>query len=152
MITHADLVALARRWLRQRRCIVVVTESGHEEKPDAIGWLDGSLSIVVEAKRTRKDFLAERSRQDRKQHRRVGGMGTNRYYIARPGVIRRSEAEELGWGLIEAWSTRRLHTAVESRYFDADRAAEFRLLLLQLSKVSVETSEEVQRQLALTFT
>jgi hypothetical protein len=145
-MTHAHLVMLAARWLRQQGCGVVLTEPGRgSERPDAVGWIaaDGS-GWVVEAKRTRKDFLAEWSRPDRKEHRRKpGGMGTKRFYIAPSGVIRQQDLFENGWGLLEVW-TGTVHLARPSSIFEPDLAAEMRLIVASFSRI--EQSEDVKQQ------
>lgn len=99
-MTHAELVARARSWLRRQGCAIVLTEfhANTEEKPDAIGWRDG-LSLLVECKASRSDFLADR----RKPFRASGGMGDWRFFLAPPGV---AKAEDMalypGWGLLIA--------------------------------------------------
>lgn len=107
-MTHAELCALAVRWLKRPNsakghgCIVAVSECRAEmdgECPDAIGfragWHDGS--VLVECKVSRADFLADKA----KAHRRPGaGMGTWRYYMAPAGVIRVEDLPER-WGLLE---------------------------------------------------
>jgi hypothetical protein len=109
-MTHADLCALAVRWLKRpysasgHGCQVAVSEckSGWTgEIPDAIGFRTGSDttsgSIVVEVKVSRADFLADKG----KPHRAEGaGLGTWRYYMAPEGLLR---VEELPtrWGLLE---------------------------------------------------
>jgi hypothetical protein len=111
MMNHKDLCNLSVKWLRRPAslaepgCNVAVSEctgSYSGEIADAIGFRsvgDEQHSVVVEAKTTRSDFLADA----RKPHRvgAVAGMGTFRYYIAPIGLI---QVEELpsGWGLIEA--------------------------------------------------
>ena len=96
--THAELVKRAARWLRgTMRCGVVLTEvSGGHEQPDVIGWLRGGrLSILVEVKTNRADFL----RDHRKWHRRAGiGLGQLRYYFV-PGLFIGPEELPEGWGL-----------------------------------------------------
>ena len=145
-MNHAGLVILAERWLRKTGCGVVLTERGRqgEEHPDAIGWLPDGSSIVVEAKRTRKDFLAEWSRADRKEHRRKpGGMGVQRYYIAPSAVIRQQDLFENGWGLLEVW-TGAVHLARPSSTFQADYAAEVRLIVASYPGIqSAEDSKQL---------
>lgn len=127
-MTHSELVAKAAKWLRNSaqvpyigmagthkvKCGVVLTEytSGTTETPDAIGWyLCGRVSILIECKATRGDFL----RDKRKHFRKFGrlGMGCFRYYLANPGIIKPQEIPA-NWGLlicesnlvrIEAWPT-----------------------------------------------
>ncbi len=143
---HAGLVQLATRWLYGAGCGIVLTEPGRgDERPDAIGWLPDGSSILVEAKRTRKDFLAEWSRADRKEHRRKpGGMGTKRYYIAPSAVIRQSDLFENGWGLLEVW-TGAVHLARPSSTFSPDYAAEVRLMVGSFSRI--ERVEDSKQQL-----
>jgi hypothetical protein len=100
-ITHADLVARAKRWLLNTRgCGVVVTEwhSGTSETPDAIGWGSGGRrSILVECKVSVPDFVADR----RKHFRRAGtSAGRERFYMTPPGLIRPDKLQD-GWGLLE---------------------------------------------------
>ena len=99
-MTHADLVNRARAWLRRQGCAIVLTEfhANTQEKPDAIGWRDG-LSILVECKVSRADFLADR----RKSFRAEGGMGDWRYFLAPPGVAEPKDMAMFpGWGLLQA--------------------------------------------------
>ncbi len=137
-MTHRGLVILAERWLLRQGCRVVLTERGRagEEFPDAVGWMPDGQSVLIEAKRTRKDFLAEWSRVDRKAHRRhnQAGMGEFRYYLAPAGVIRPGDLEGKGWGLIEVWP-KRLFKSVGSTHFQPDRYAELRLIVASFSKV-----------------
>ena len=109
VLTHADLVMRAARWLRNTRgCSVVFTEfacSGGEI-PDAIGW-QYEHSILVECKTSRSDFSADKS----KPWRRLPeiGMGLERYFMVPEGVITaadlcgldaRLQFERSKWGLL----------------------------------------------------
>lgn len=99
--THAELVALAERWLRNSvRCSVVLCElhaaTGTGEIPDAIGW-NSTITVLVECKATRADFLADRRKRFRVEP--SAGMGVYRYFLAPPGLIGREELP-LGWGLL----------------------------------------------------
>jgi hypothetical protein len=98
---HSMLVKKGGAWLRKQGCGVVISESIQAitlngERPDVIGWRD-SLSILIECKASRADFL-----QDAKKPFRLNpeeGMGDWRFYLAPQGVI---AVEELppGWGLL----------------------------------------------------
>lgn len=102
-MTHDDLVLRAERWLKSQNCGVAfhdrfqaMTFSG--EKPDAIGWRS-DVSILIECKATRSDFLA-----DKKKHFRMLphlGMGDWRFFLCPPGLIKPEELPE-GWGLLYA--------------------------------------------------
>lgn len=146
---HSGLVLLAARWLRQSGCVIVLTEPGRgDERPDAIGWLPDGSSILVEAKRTRKDFLAEWTRADRKEHRRKpGGMGTRRYYIAPSAVIRQQDLLKIGWGLLEVW-TGAVSLSRPSSTFEADKADELRLIVNSFAGIQ-RAEDSNQQQLAL---
>lgn len=100
---HAQLVLKAERWLKQQGCGVVfrepfraTTHSG--EKPDAIGWRDG-LSLLVECKATRADFLADKKKPFRKAPEK--GMGDWRFYLCPPDIITVGDLPA-GWGLLYA--------------------------------------------------
>ena len=111
--THDQLVDRARRWLSNRfggswnderpdvryGCPVVITEitTLGPETPDAIGWTSDGASILVECKRSRADFLADR----RKPFRQAGflGLGRLRYYMCPSGLLQPIEIPE-GWGLL----------------------------------------------------
>ena len=56
---------------------------------------NSTVSVVVEVKTSRSDFLADR----KKAHRVEGGMGTYRYFLCPTDVIRVDELPQ-GWGLL----------------------------------------------------
>ncbi|CAM3656982.1 adenylosuccinate synthase [Bordetella flabilis] len=107
---HRSLCEIAVRWLKRARsaggpgCAVAVSEckTGHDgEIPDAIGFrhtgyapTDGS--VLIEVKVSRADFLADA----RKHHRKAGGVGSWRYYMAPEGLIDPAELPD-GWGLLQ---------------------------------------------------
>lgn len=106
-MTHAELCALAVKWLRRPNsanghgCQVAVSECAPDwsgERPDAIGFRAGFLAgtVLVECKASRSDFHADKS----KPHRQPGlGMGTWRYYMAPAGLLSVSDMPER-WGLL----------------------------------------------------
>jgi hypothetical protein len=110
-VEHAALTELGRRWLLRPNsagghgCAFAVTEGWGDaqgEHPDAIGWrrspLDGG-TILVEAKVSRADFLADSN----KPHRRTPelGVGRYRYYLCPEGLIAPEELPPR-WGLLYA--------------------------------------------------
>lgn len=107
-MTHADLCAIAVRWLKRppsaggHGCIVAVSEprpEGTGECPDAIGFRAGwnAGSVLVECKTSRADFIADRN----KPHRQPGcGMGTWRYYMTPAGLLTAEDMPQY-WGLLE---------------------------------------------------
>lgn len=101
-MTHAELVAVAVRWLRgTRRCSVVFAEWAPLsvcEIPDAIGWDRGGHSTLVECKVSRSDFLRDRDKPSRR--RGSASMGMRRWYLCPLGVLRPEDLPD-GWGLAE---------------------------------------------------
>lgn len=105
-ITHDDLVIRAEKWLKQQGCGVTFRDEFHGrslsgELPDAIGWRDG-LSILIECKASRADFLADKTKPFRADPSK--GMGDWRFYLCPPGVITQDDLPK-GWGLL--WVTGR---------------------------------------------
>ncbi len=104
-MNHADLVLRAEKWLwRFCGCGVVLRDPFKArtitgEQPDAIGWRDG-VSILVECKTSRADFLADRNKPFRREPDL--GMGDWRFLMCPPNLI---QIEDLptGWGLL--WAT-----------------------------------------------
>ncbi|HEL3778110.1 hypothetical protein I5U56_02715 [Stenotrophomonas maltophilia] len=101
-LTHADLVKIAGRWLRNTAgCSVVLEElcaaTGNGENPDAIGWYTGR-TMLVECKVSRSDFLADRKKRFRANPER--GLGLYRYFMAPKGLIKVGELPAR-WGLLE---------------------------------------------------
>lgn len=102
-MNHDDLVIRAEKWLKQQNCGVIfrdqfraMTHNG--EQPDAIGWRDG-LSVLIECKASRADFLKDKNKKFRKD---LGlGMGDWRFYMCPTGVIL-PEDLPTGWGLLYA--------------------------------------------------
>ena len=112
-MTHADLVELGRKWLlrssysshdmkRHSRmgCSVVLTEvTSHAfETPDVLGW--SNVSILIECKASRADFLADQRKEFRKDPTK--GMGDLRYYLAPDGLLKEEEIPQ-SWGFLEAY-------------------------------------------------
>lgn len=144
---HRALVERAERWLRNSavvksdgylgrfnvKCGIVLTERHSQcEIPDAIGWVhQGRLSIVVECKTSRGDFLADA----KKPHRRrpQSGMGRYRYFMARPGLLSVEELPPL-WGLIEASGSRCKVLRLAEQQAEWDRVSEMGMLYSELRR------------------
>jgi hypothetical protein len=131
LLTHADLVERAARWLRNtKRCGVVLTEcSNGREIADAMGW-NMRQSLLVECKTSRADFLRDRH----KPTRRIPelGCGNYRYYMTPRGLLRIEELPEK-WGLLEIHGKIvRVVKKAESFSDDGVRAREFRMLYSQV--------------------
>ncbi len=97
---HDELVRRAVRWLRgSMRCGVVFAEmhTAASSVPDAIGWIYGREVHLVECKVSRSDFHRDKFKVS---HRSGRVMGTRRWYLTPPGLIKPHEVPE-GWGLLE---------------------------------------------------
>jgi len=138
VMTHAQLVERAVRWLRSYRCGVVLSEQAcvSGEMPDAIGWKQKCHSVLVECKVTRADFLADRAKPFRLKPEK--GVGCERFYLVPAGLVAREELPA-GWGLLELGrgriemvrtAAKDLRTAIGFRY-------EMNLLLASLRRVEV---------------
>lgn len=148
VLKHKHLVEHALRYLK-KCCIFGSCAAGPgPERPDAIGWMASGQSILIEAKSSRKDLLAEWSRRDRKSFRtQNAGMGVLRTYIAPPGIVTAVEVERWGWGLIEVQSGKLVRIA-ESEIWKPDLASEVRFLAGLCSKVKRVPEE---KQLSIEF-
>lgn len=96
---HFALVLQAEKWLKSQSCKVLIRDPFRaltKEHPDAIGWR-GEVSILVEVKVSRSDFLSDAKKSFR-QHPEEG-MGDWRFYMCPPDVIQVSDLPE-GWGLL----------------------------------------------------
>jgi len=98
--THRQLVKRTAEFLRKQRYTTVITEltaAANNEIPDVIGFDYRGVSVLVECKTSRKDFLQDQNKDHRQ--RRSRGMGNLRYYAAPAGVIDCRDLPD-GWGLL----------------------------------------------------
>lgn len=135
---HSDLVSYVADWLRSERGFrTVLTEgscSGTVEEPDVIAW-KGGRSTLVECKRSRADFLADRKKPFRAEA--SAGMGRTRLYAAAPGIIRPADLPDR-WGMLEVTDGGRVQLVVEPRSFSAwNRDGEIVLLAAALERAAL---------------
>lgn len=144
-MNHDDLVIIAQKWLNKQGCgvsftdkIIAATNSG--ERPDAIGWRDG-LSIVVECKISRSDFLSDKRKSFRKDSSK--GMGDWRFYICPPDVIKIDDLPN-GWGLLYC-DTKRVVNIFgvppntrwwKDKPFDGNKLCEMQIMYSAIRKMS----------------
>ena len=101
-LSHGQLVERADKWLKSIGCqvrlkeFVACTNSG--EIPDAIGWRSG-VSVLVECKASRADFLKDKKKVFRRDEYIHWGMGSWRFYMCEPDVIKPEDLPE-NWGLL----------------------------------------------------
>lgn len=123
--THAQLVEIARGWLLGAgACHFVLTEFTTFltwEIPDALGYLSGGLTVLVECKVSRADFFADAKKPFRQNP--TLGLGAYRYYLVPAGLVRPEEVPPR-WGLIYAYEGERARGVVHPlRLPDGARAA-----------------------------
>lgn len=104
---HDELCLLADKFLKRNGFGVVFHDryqarvySG--EKPDAIGFKN-NVSLLIECKCSRADFLADRRKKFRVNSSL--GMGDWRFYLCPPDIIRVNDLPD-GWGLLYAYRNR----------------------------------------------
>lgn len=114
-ISHESLVQRADAWLKRMGCKITLLEypaaTRYGEIPDAIGWRGAGreqVSILLECKVSRGDFLADREKEFR-QHPEYG-MGNWRFFLCPPDLINRDELPR-GWGLLYVFPTHIRHVA-----------------------------------------
>ena len=161
-LTHDDLVELGSQWLRSPHtmhidgrshrfaaCPIIATEitTAVRETPDVIGW-SGRFSVVIEAKATRSDFVADAKKYFRREAEY--GMGSYRYFLAPKGVICEHELPA-GWGLLEVGDSaqsgkagRKIRAVAHSQHFVAHKANETVVLQSLLRRMKVEPGKHVK--------
>jgi hypothetical protein len=137
---HGQLIERAVAWLRRSyKCGVILSEQhcASGEVPDVIAWRGFCKSVLVECKVSRNDFLADASKPFRMKPEE--GMGSQRFYLAPVGVIRRADLPK-HWGLLELRG-REVRLVVKPGRIDLRTQAglmkEMNLLLASLRRVEV---------------
>ena len=112
MKTHKELVEIGYRWARRSKprnaipcyssCKLAFKEikSFVPEEPDVIAF-NSWISILIECKATRNDFLSDKNKDFRNFTEM--GMGQYRFYLANEGIIKPEELPD-NWGLLESRS------------------------------------------------
>lgn len=135
-LTHKQLVNKAALWLRNNQnCSVVICERATRvsETPDCLGFAQGSISILIEAKTSRSDFLADKNKWVRKSDDR--GVGDKRFYFCPPGVV--TAADDLnGWGLIELVGNR-CYVQQPAEFKPANKANEVAMLVSMVRRLEI---------------
>lgn len=145
-MTHDKLVIRAERWLKTMGCGVVFNDNFRTgnitgEQPDAIGWRDG-LSLLVECKASRSDFLADKKKPFRLAP--TMGMGDWRFFMCPPGLIQADELPE-GWGLLYAHPRKieKAHGVPPNAHwwgkkpFEGNKRAETQLMYSALRRIKI---------------
>lgn len=99
-VTHSEGCAIAARYLKNHlNCGMIFTEVlpfNNRESPDAIGFRPNGLTVLMEVKVSREDFLNDKYKEFRKSPHL--GMGDYRFYVCPPDIIKPEDLPEK-WGL-----------------------------------------------------
>ena len=137
-MTHKQIVQKAKNWLTgTKRYTIAIAEltTIESETPDVIGFRSiGGVSILLECKVSRSDFLHDK----KKPHRNYGvGMGNERYFYTPTGLLNVDELPE-GWGLLE--NDGRCTTIVKkAEWREADKSAEVAFLTSIIRRLQLST-------------
>jgi hypothetical protein len=135
VLTHADLVTRAARWLAStRRCVVVLTECGSfctNQIPDALGWTARGEAISVECKTSVSDFYADRQKPS---HRSNKVLGQLRYYLVPPGLIGAERVQDRN-GLLWCYENR-IKVVRHATPSEGNRAAELQILIAEMRRIA----------------
>lgn len=139
-MTHQELVHRATKWLRSRKCNVVLAEptavSGLEI-PDAIGWsptgAQTTTSVLVECKVSRADFLKDRQKGTRTAPNDKQ-LGNERWFMTPRRLLEPGEIPE-GWGLVEVTEQKAFVVKPATRHRVKHEHAEQVLLITALGRV-----------------
>lgn len=146
-ITHDDLIGVGRSWL-STKSTVVVTEIGAGEKPDVLGFYatikacgvrQYAVTVLIECKSHRSDFLSDRKKSFRKNPAK--GMGEYRYYLTPTGLISLNELPP-GWGLLET-PGKLVKVKRLSGIFTRNTDAELSVLCSALRRLRFESDKHV---------
>jgi hypothetical protein len=116
-MTHTECVTAATKYIVKRYPVTLAEFYTHNaELPDVIGFKD-LLSVVVECKVSRSDFLSDRKKPFRVNPEK--GMGDHRFYCCPKGLIQRDELPD-GWGLLWIYPNGQVRRIKESYVHDHD--------------------------------
>ena len=146
-ITHKELIKHAYRWLFKayqgasswghRECKVIVSEiradTWMSEIPDCIGF-DGKISVLVECKTSKADFLKDKEKGCRLLEDMP--LGNQRWFLAPQGVI---ETKELPpkWGLIEVRGEG-TRVVKKAEYIENNKSGELNILISLIRRLKIK--------------
>lgn len=134
-MTHLDLCIRAEKWLRKHdenilvpNCKIIARElvTISQETPDIVGW-GSNLSVLIEVKASRSDFLKDWKKRSRMNPDE--GIGQYRYYFCEENVIRENDLPDEYWGLIYLRENNSIKIAVPAKKRNSNLLAERTVLL-----------------------
>jgi len=137
-MTHSDLVRLGHRWLTSRGYTSFAEFATYSnESPDVIGW-KGGLSILIECKASRGDFLSDGKKLAR---RCLYALGRRRIYLCPWGMIQESELPPR-WGLAWARGDRVFLRLGPSAFPQYDLMGELRFMSSMLRRADIRLGDD----------
>ena len=144
-MTHKELVKRAALWLKNNQnCSVVICERATRcsETPDALGFLNGSSSILIEAKSSRSDFLADKNKYFRKMPEY--GVGDERYFFVSDGVI--LDTDDVGeWGIVQC-TGKQCRVKKKSGKFESHKRNEISMLTSMIRRLEISGAVFVRHE------
>jgi len=139
IMTHSQAVRRVAAWARNTiRIPIVISElkTMAFEIPDVLAFKSGGLSMLIEVKVSRSDFLADRNKSFR--NRPEEGMGDIRYFAAPAGLLAASDIPEK-WGLLEIES-KWIRETVKPERQEVNKRAEVAFLMSALRRLELSTA------------
>lgn len=138
-MTHSNLVLLGHRWLTTRGYMAFTEFATYSnESPDVIGW-KGGLSILLECKTNRGDFLAEKNKPARRRMPELA-LGRQRYYLCPWGLINKDELSK-NWGLLWVKGGRIYQKMSAMPFPEYDLVGELRFLNSMVRRADIRLGE-----------
>lgn len=137
--THRCMVRRMALWLKNvKRMGVVVSElhTSNGEIPDVIGWSGEAVSILIECKASRSDFLSDKKKHFRREPDR--GMGDKRYVAVPKGLVSPDEVPD-EWGLLEIGKNS-VRVRREADLVKSNKRSECVVLMSALRRLKISTA------------
>ena len=125
--THAELIQIGAKWLYKKGHKVILKElvACTLETPDLLAFKFGK-SLLLEVKRSRSDFLADKKKIFRRDV--ALGMGNFRSFICPAGLISPEELPEK-WGLLYVSEKGKVSEVVKPVYQQSNLTEERMMLI-----------------------
>jgi hypothetical protein len=110
-----------------------ISASG-SESPDAIGYMPGGWTTLIECKASRADFRADQEKSFRRYPN--NGLGDHRFYLTPSAMLNPNDLPS-SWGLLEL-GRRCVKTVKQSDHFEKNYRAEQGILVSAMRRIKME--------------
>jgi len=154
-MTHAELILVGIGWLKKpyasceeyghSACSVIISElvtcTTYGEIPDVLGYMSGKQkTILIECKTSYSDFMADQKKLFRNMSEY--GMGDQRYYLAKKGIIPVEKIPE-NWGLLEITNDGKITATKKCTLFqEKNYRNEINLLISAICRLNVSEPDK----------